>query len=80
LLKLDKSFVRDIENDPNDAEICMATMALAHNLGLQVVAEGVETVEDLAVLRELECDVIQGYYLAKPAPANDIPGMINKHE
>ena len=67
-LKLDRTFVMDIESDPNDAAICRATIGLAHSLGLEVVAEGVETLAQLDYLRELECDKLQGYYFSKPLP------------
>jgi len=65
-LKLDRSFVSEIETDHNDAIICSATIALAHSLGLEVVAEGVETEAQLTYLRYLGCDIIQGYYFSKP--------------
>ncbi|WP_321528072.1 EAL domain-containing protein [Sedimenticola selenatireducens] len=67
-LKLDRAFVGDIENDRNDAEICMATIALAHNLGLKVVAEGVETTVQRDFLTEHCCDYLQGYLFSKPLP------------
>lgn len=67
-LKLDRAFVGDIENDRNDAEICMATIALAHNLGLKVVAEGVETTLQRDFLAEHRCDYLQGYLFSKPVP------------
>jgi diguanylate cyclase (GGDEF)-like protein/PAS domain S-box-containing protein len=69
-LKLDRSFVRDIETDANDAAICAATLALAHNLGLKVVAEGVEMEVQRYFLSTVHgCDILQGYYYGKPAAA-----------
>jgi len=70
-LKLDRSFVMDIEKDPNDAAICTATIQMAHSLGLAVVAEGVETAAQLAFLRGLGCDMVQGYHISRPMPSED---------
>jgi diguanylate cyclase (GGDEF)-like protein len=65
-LKIDRSFVEGLGKDPGDEAIVSGTIGLAHALGLKVVAEGVETAEQLAKLKELGCDLAQGYYLAKP--------------
>lgn len=75
-LKLDQTFVGDIENDKNDAEICMATIALAHNLGLKVVAEGVETIEQRDFLTKYDCDYLQGYLFSKPLPSKEATDLI----
>lgn len=69
VLKLDREFVRDIETDANDAAICAATLTLAHCLGLQVVAEGVETTTQRDFLISHRCDKLQGYLFGKPEPA-----------
>jgi len=71
-LKLDRAFVMDIEVDPNDAAICTATIGLAHNLGLQVVAEGVENAAQASYLAALDCDYMQGYYFSRPIPENEV--------
>ena len=68
-LKIDRSFVRDMLSDEQDAIIVRSTIGLAHSLGLQVVAEGVEDVDTLAALREFGCDQAQGYVLSKPVTA-----------
>lgn len=68
-LKIDRSFVKDIESDPNDADICDVTVLLAHKLGLEVVAEGVETEAQLKFLISIGCEKVQGYLISKPLPA-----------
>lgn len=70
-LKIDRSFVQDILTSENDAMIVNATISLAHNLGLQVTAEGVESKEVMDKLESYGCDVIQGYYISKPISADE---------
>ena len=72
LLKIDQSFIKGIPNNPNDSAITTAIIALAHNLGLEVVAEGVETAEQVQYLSLQNCDMVQGYFLSQPLPAEQI--------
>lgn len=74
-LKIDQSFVRDIGTDPEDKAIVAAIISLAKNLGLQTVAEGVETEDQLAFLREHGCDQMQGYYFSKPLAPDDFEAL-----
>jgi len=71
-IKIDRSFITHMTTDENDAIIVRATIELAHNLGLRVVAEGVETKETLDLLTTLRCDTIQGYFICRPLPATDV--------
>ena len=77
-LKLDRSFVMDLEHDTSDAAICTATIQLAHSLGLAVVAEGVESAGQLAFLQRLGCDLVQGYYIGKPMDAEDFADFMRR--
>ena len=71
-IKIDKSFVINMASDENDATIVRSTIDLAHNLGLSVVAEGVENQEAWDQLRDLGCDAAQGYHIGRPMPAEAI--------
>jgi len=71
-LKVDQSFVRDITADPNDAAITSAIIAMGHSLRLTIVAEGVETPDQLAFLRERECHKAQGFLFARPMPLEQV--------
>jgi diguanylate cyclase (GGDEF)-like protein len=78
-LKIDQSFVRDLTTDPDDASLIMAIITLAHNLRLRVVAEGVETEEQLRFLHLLRCDEIQGFMFSKPLPADGLERLLVAH-
>lgn len=75
-LKIDKSFVQEVTTDPDDAAIVAAIITMAHTLKLKVVAEAVETVEQLEFLRGLKCDQMQGYLFSKPLPAEEITRLL----
>ena len=77
-LKIDRAFVRDMRQDEHDRIIVSSTINLAHNLGLQVVAEGVEDLETLALLRALGCDQAQGYCIARPLDAAEIDAWLRE--
>jgi diguanylate cyclase (GGDEF)-like protein len=75
-LKIDKSFVMDMDKNAKHATIVRSTIDLAHNLGLSVVAEGVETATVWALLASLQCDEGQGYHMSKPLPAQELPAFV----
>ena len=72
LLKIDRSFITDVIERHDDAVITRAVINLAHNLGIEVVAEGVETPEQLRFLKNHRCDLIQGYFISRPIPAAEL--------
>lgn len=75
-LKIDQSFVRDITSDPNDATIVESILAMSSRMGFRVVAEGVETAEQLEFLTRHQCDLYQGYLFSKPVPAEELVALL----
>ncbi|RKP46543.1 EAL domain-containing protein [Pararobbsia silviterrae] len=76
-LKIDRSFVHDMLDDPTDLAITRAIIGLGHTLGLRVVAEGVETQQEVSILRDAGCDELQGYFFAKPLHAAQLAAWVN---
>ncbi len=76
-LKIDQGFVRNIEDDPSDAAIVRAIITLGHSLGMDIVAEGVETQEQLSRLIAEGCDEVQGYFYSRPVPPEGILELLN---
>lgn len=75
-LKIDKAFIINLDQDRDDQKIVRAAIEMAHNLGLEVVAEGVENIASLAILESLGCDIIQGNYLGKPMSAPELEAWL----
>ncbi|KTC59949.1 sensor domain-containing phosphodiesterase [Pseudomonas savastanoi] len=79
VIKIDRSFIRDIPDDEDDMEITSAVIAMAHNLKLKVVAEGIETAAQLTFLRRHRCDVGQGYLFDKPIPGEELIEKLKRY-
>ncbi len=79
-LKIDRTFVRDLPGDSDDAAITKAVILLAHSLNLKVVAEGVENVEQIRELEKYDCDEIQGYYIGRPVPGADCARLLAREQ
>ncbi|MFZ6649340.1 putative bifunctional diguanylate cyclase/phosphodiesterase [Undibacterium sp. TJN25] len=75
-LKIDKAFINDIPGNGDDEAIVSAIISMAHRLGLAVVAEGAETIEQINFLKAAGCDAVQGYYISKPIPAKDVTAFL----
>ncbi|MBJ2219959.1 putative bifunctional diguanylate cyclase/phosphodiesterase [Pseudomonas sp. MF7453] len=79
IIKIDRSFIHEIPDNQDDMEITSAVIAMAHNLKLKVVAEGIETAEQLAFLRRHRCDVGQGYLFDRPIPGAELLTMLKRY-
>lgn len=80
VLKIDRAFIIECASNSADAAICKTIITLAKSLGLQIVAEGVETAEQLRFLKQHDCDLYQGYYFSRPVAAEFIPALLQQSE
>ncbi len=78
-LKIDRSFVRDLEVDPDDRAIASTILSMGRSLRLKVLAEGVETKEQYAILRDMGCELVQGYHFSRPLPPEELVAFLKKH-
>ncbi len=79
-VKIDRSFISDIPQGPNDSAIVQAIIAMAHTLGLEAIAEGVETGLQLQTLQKFGCNIYQGFHFSKAIPADDFMRMLDEHQ
>ncbi|OHC83871.1 MAG: hypothetical protein A3J87_00580 [Sideroxydans sp. RIFOXYB12_FULL_59_6] len=75
-VKIDQSFVRDLETKPSNLALCSAIIVMAHKLGLKVIAEGVETEQQRQLLTDMGCDYGQGYFWSRPVPAETFEQLL----
>jgi diguanylate cyclase (GGDEF)-like protein/PAS domain S-box-containing protein len=80
LIKIDQSFIRDVTDNPVNASIVSATIAMAHKLGKNIIAEGVETEAQMAFLRRHDCDEMQGYLFSRPVPAAEFAALLRERK
>jgi EAL domain-containing protein (putative c-di-GMP-specific phosphodiesterase class I) len=78
-VKIDRSFIRDITTDSDDTAIVSAIISMAHSMGLRVIAEGVETEEQLNILRDLQCNEIQGFLFSPPVPPDEATALLDQN-
>jgi diguanylate cyclase (GGDEF)-like protein/PAS domain S-box-containing protein len=78
IIKIDKAFIDDIQENEGNDQIVYAITELSHRMGLTVYAEGVETEQQLRYLKSIKCDGIQGYFISKPLPGSEIAGLLNR--
>jgi EAL domain-containing protein (putative c-di-GMP-specific phosphodiesterase class I) len=78
-IKIDRTFLADITSDRDNAGIAIAIIGMGHSLGLRVVAEGVETAEQLAFVRAQNCDEAQGFLFGRPMPAEEFGALLQTH-
>jgi EAL domain-containing protein (putative c-di-GMP-specific phosphodiesterase class I) len=79
-IKIDRSFVRDLPKDSEDQAIAQAIISMGKALGMTVIAEGVETIEQLDFLHSSHCNEIQGYYFSKPLPAEEMRRFLEQNQ
>ena len=78
-VKIDRSFIKEITTNSDDAAIAEAVIAMAHSMRMWVTAEGVESLEQLELLRSLNCDEMQGYFISRPVPAEEFEELLRNH-
>ena len=76
MLKIDRSFINDITFDKDDETIVKTIISMGHNLGLKIIAEGVENKEQLALVEKYDCEWYQGYHFSKPLPADEFEKLL----